>query len=88
MNKTREEVRSLVKGLRDLTANQPSLPAIYPDYEAPIVRLENGERLAIDGVDHKRSHFQTEASIDHVLPHHCLWGSLSLHIHYDISARA
>lgn len=45
MNKTREEIRSLVKALRDLTANQPSMPAIYPDYEAPIVRLENGERI-------------------------------------------
>jgi len=45
MNKTREEIRSLVKALRDLTANQPLMPAIYPDYEAPIVRLESGERI-------------------------------------------
>ena len=45
MNNTREEIRSLVKALRDLTANQPPMPGIYPDYEAPIVRLENGERI-------------------------------------------
>jgi putative SOS response-associated peptidase YedK len=45
MNKTRDEVRILVKALRDLTANQPPLPGIYPDYAAPIVRLENGQRV-------------------------------------------
>ena len=45
MNKTREEVRLLIGALRDLTANQPPLPGIYPDYEAPIVRFENGQRI-------------------------------------------
>ena len=45
MNKTREEVRLLIGALRDLTANQPPLPGIYPDYAAPIVRLENGRRI-------------------------------------------
>jgi putative SOS response-associated peptidase YedK len=45
MNQTREEVRLLIGALRDLTANQPPLPGIYPDYSAPIVRVENGERI-------------------------------------------
>ena len=45
MNQTREEVRLLIEALRDLTANQPPLPGIYPDYTAPIVRLENGQRI-------------------------------------------
>ena len=45
MNKTREEVIQLVKALRDLNNNQPPLPGVYPDYEAPVVRLENGERI-------------------------------------------
>ena len=45
MNRTREEVRQLVKALRDLNNNQPPLPAIYPDYLAPVVRLEKGERI-------------------------------------------
>ena len=45
MNKTREEVRLLIGALRDLTANQPPLPGIYPDYEAPIVRLESDQRI-------------------------------------------
>ena len=45
MNKTREEVRQLAKALRDINNNQPSLPGVFPDYAAPIVRLEIGERI-------------------------------------------
>ena len=45
VNKTREEIRQLVKALHDLNNNQPPLPGVYPDYEAPIVRMENGERI-------------------------------------------
>ena len=45
MNKTREEVVQLVKALRDLNNNQPPLPGVFPDYAAPIVRLENSERI-------------------------------------------
>jgi putative SOS response-associated peptidase YedK len=45
INKTREEIRGLVKALRDITANQPPLPGIFPDYEAPIVRHQVGERI-------------------------------------------
>ena len=45
VNQTRDEIRQLVKALRDLNSNQPPLPSVYPEYEAPIVRLENGERI-------------------------------------------
>ena len=45
LNKTREEVRSLVKALRDLTSNKPPQYGVYPDYEAGVVRMENGERI-------------------------------------------
>jgi putative SOS response-associated peptidase YedK len=45
MNRTRDEIRGLIGALRDLTGNQPPLPGIYPDYQAPIVRMENGERI-------------------------------------------
>ena len=44
MIRTREEVRKLARALRDLTGNQPPLPGIFPDYEAPIVRNVNGVR--------------------------------------------
>ena len=42
---TREEVRGLVKALRDLTSNKPPQYGVYPDYEAGVVRMENGERI-------------------------------------------
>jgi putative SOS response-associated peptidase YedK len=45
INKTREEIRGLVKALRDITDNQPPLPGVFPDYEAPIVRYQEGERI-------------------------------------------
>jgi putative SOS response-associated peptidase YedK len=45
MNRTRDEIRGLIGALRDLTGNQPPLHGIYPDYQAPIVRMENGERI-------------------------------------------
>ena len=44
MNKSREEVVRLIQALRDINNNQPPMSSVYPDYEAPIVRLENGER--------------------------------------------
>jgi putative SOS response-associated peptidase YedK len=43
--KTRDEIKGLVKALRDITDNQPPLPGIFPDYEAPIVRYQDGERI-------------------------------------------
>ena len=45
MNHSRDEVRVLIKALRDLNNNQLPMPGIFPDYEAPIVRMENGERI-------------------------------------------
>lgn len=45
INRTRDEVKNLVKALRDLTSNQPPQYGVYPDYEAGIVRLDNGERV-------------------------------------------
>ena len=44
MNRTREEVRLSAKALQDLNNNQPPLPGIFPDYPAPIVRVQNGVR--------------------------------------------
>ena len=44
MNRTREEVRLSAKALRDVNNNQPPLPGIFPDYPAPIVRVQNGVR--------------------------------------------
>ena len=35
---SREEARALARALRDRTGNQPPLPGIFPDYEAPVVR--------------------------------------------------
>ena len=35
----------LANALRDLNNNQPPMPGIFPNYEAPIVRMENGERI-------------------------------------------
>jgi putative SOS response-associated peptidase YedK len=43
--KQREEVRRIAKAVRDFGGNQPPLPGIFPDYQAPIVRLEAGERI-------------------------------------------
>lgn len=45
LNKTREEVRNLIRALRDLTSNKPPQYGVYPDYEAGVVRMENGERI-------------------------------------------
>lgn len=45
MTRTRDDVVRLVNALRDINNNQPSMLSIYPDYVAPIVRLENGERI-------------------------------------------
>ena len=48
MNRTREEVRLSAKALRDLNNNQPPLPGIFPDYPAPIIRVQNGVREMAD----------------------------------------
>lgn len=41
---TQDSVRALAKTIRDITGNQPPLPGIFPDYMAPIVRNNHGER--------------------------------------------
>ena len=38
-------LRALAKAFRDETGNMPPLPGIYPDYFAPIVSGNDGERL-------------------------------------------
>jgi putative SOS response-associated peptidase YedK len=44
MKSNQEAVRDLVKYISDLTGNMPPLPGIFPDYQAPIVRNNQGER--------------------------------------------
>lgn len=36
--RSRDEVRSMAKFMRDVVGNLPPLPGIFPDYPAPIVR--------------------------------------------------
>ncbi len=43
--KTQDELRRIIKGLKDRAGNLPPSPAIYPDTLAPVIRTtENGER--------------------------------------------
>lgn len=44
----REAIRQLVKALRDLGANELSRDNVFPDYLAPIVREQNGERVLVN----------------------------------------
>jgi putative SOS response-associated peptidase YedK len=45
VTKSQQAVRDLVKAIRDLTGNMPSLPAIFPNGGAPVVReAPNGVR--------------------------------------------
>jgi putative SOS response-associated peptidase YedK len=46
MTKTREAVRQLAQAMLDSAADQPTLPAIFPDQMAPIIRTtEGGDRV-------------------------------------------
>lgn len=46
MTKGQQAIRQLAAALNDTTGNLPSLPAVYPDYDAPIVRVgEDGARV-------------------------------------------
>jgi len=45
MVKTREYVRGLIGALRDLNNNQPPLFGVYPDYMAPVVRMQDDQRV-------------------------------------------
>jgi hypothetical protein len=38
VTKSQQAVRDLVKAMRDLTGNMPSLPAIFPNGRVPVVR--------------------------------------------------
>jgi putative SOS response-associated peptidase YedK len=45
MTRNQEAIRRLFRVMRDLAGNVPSLPAIFPDMVAPVVRVEvDGER--------------------------------------------
>jgi putative SOS response-associated peptidase YedK len=45
LTKSQDAIRRITKAMRDRTGNLPSLPGIFPDYAAPIVRsAEDGER--------------------------------------------
>ncbi len=49
MTKSREAVRAFSGAMRDLTDNQPPLPAIFPDQSAPVVRTgADGVREALN----------------------------------------
>ncbi|MDX8355278.1 SOS response-associated peptidase [Cognatiyoonia sp. IB215182] len=48
MTKAQDAVRELFDGLEDKAGNLPSLPGIYPDYEAPVVSNgDDGPRLSM-----------------------------------------
>src|SRR4051812_50223782 len=45
VTKGQQAIRQLTLALSDTTGNLPSMPAVFPDYAAPIVRnLDGGER--------------------------------------------
>ncbi len=44
MTTTKEAIRALVKYIRDFGGNFPAIPGVFPDYEAPVVRNNGGER--------------------------------------------
>jgi putative SOS response-associated peptidase YedK len=49
MTKSREAVTDFTRAMRDRTANQPPLPAIFPDQLAPVARTgEDGVREALN----------------------------------------
>ena len=48
MTKSQAAIRALTRAMNDLTGNLPSLPGIFPDYGAPIVRESaNGRELML-----------------------------------------
>jgi putative SOS response-associated peptidase YedK len=45
ITKSQQAIRDLVKAMRDITGNMPSLPAVFPNRMAPVVRTApNGVR--------------------------------------------
>ena len=48
MTKSQAAIRAFTRAMNDLTGNLPSLPGIFPDYGAPIVRNHaNGRELML-----------------------------------------
>lgn len=43
MTKSQDAIRQLFDGLEDRIGNLPPLPNIYPDYQAPVLTLQNGD---------------------------------------------
>jgi putative SOS response-associated peptidase YedK len=50
MTRTRDAIRGLFGVDRDSTANQPKLPAIFPDQLAPVVRLDRDGTRVMDAL--------------------------------------
>ncbi|MGU9982481.1 SOS response-associated peptidase [Phreatobacter sp. HK31-P] len=44
LTKGQQAIRELTGAMRDQTGNLPPLPGIFPDYAAPIVRMQEGAR--------------------------------------------
>jgi putative SOS response-associated peptidase YedK len=43
---SQEAIRRLFRIDRDLTGNLPWLPGVFPDYSAPVIHLNAGERVS------------------------------------------
>ncbi len=44
MTKNQDAIRRLFNVYRDTTGNLPTFPGIFPDYPAPVIRMNQGER--------------------------------------------
>ena len=57
LTSTQSAIADLVNLWRDDTGNMPSMPAIYPDYPAPVVTQEEGGRVveALTTEQHERT---------------------------------
>jgi hypothetical protein len=51
MTKNQAAIIALIRAMRDATGNLPSLPGIFPDYLAPIVRHASDERAGGRGFE-------------------------------------
>jgi putative SOS response-associated peptidase YedK len=49
VTKGQQAIRDLTRAMRDTTGNLPPMPAVFPDYAAPIVRnlAEGGRELTL-----------------------------------------
>lgn len=52
ITKGQAAIHEFTRAMRDTTGNLPSLPGVFPDYPAPVVRNAAGERR--DGDDRQR----------------------------------